>query len=103
MSPNDKNLLALAAVGIVIYIATRKKRKAGDLIIGDPYDGEFLDDHGNVIPKVKTTANNQPLLSFQDTGATQGQQQQGGMLINYVGPFEVQYKTGSGNLISGMY
>lgn len=89
MTPDQKNLLGMAAVGVVIYLLTKKKKPA-DIIIGEPYDGQFPDPVTGLFPgqQSDSTGSNGSGQIVYSSG--------GGQMIKYVGPFEVLYDQPSG-------
>lgn len=99
MTSDQQNLAGIAVTAVAVYLLTRKKRKAGDLIIGDPYGGQFLDDEGNDITQgTNSTGNNK--LEVVSVPAGSGNVNK---LIEYIGPFEVAYKQPSNGIIAGMH
>ncbi len=99
MTEDQKNISGLLITAGVIYILSKKKKPA-DLIIGDPYDGKYLDDQGNDITLHTTaaTGSGQGTMSVA-TGEAGG----GAMLIDHIGAFPVIYKQQGSGLISGAY
>jgi len=58
-SKQNKDLALVLLAGVVIYALYSGKKRKGSLIIGDPYDGEFLPDVNNQVstmPKIVDTA-----------------------------------------------
>ena len=94
MTEDKKNLIGIAATGVLIYFLTKKKKPA-DIIIGDPYDGQFPDPITGELPP---TNQNESTNNNPGTVVVSPPQQ----LIQYVGPFAVSYKQ-SGGLIAGTH
>lgn len=102
MTPDEKNLAGLAATAGIVYLLTRKHRKAGPLIIGDPYDGTFPDPVTGELPPLNPPQLD-PAADYAGGGQSAGYQPANGSAgrIQFIGPFEVGYNNDQPGIMAG--